>query len=192
MCPHIKIRPAESQKIKKPYTVRKGDNLGRIADRNNVAMADLKHWNNLKGSVVRPGQHLNIYTTVSRRVPVKLVVDPDETYADTEKPIENSPECNTEVTVESISAVADSSLLNQDTQINKTVQAKANIHPKVKKVLVQNAKPTFIYHLVQPGDTLWNIAQRYQATVDQIKKVNKMGRGAFLKSGQRIKIPIKG
>lgn len=181
-----------TQKIKKPYTVRKGDNLGRIADRNNVAMADLKHWNNLKGSVVRPGQHLNIYTTVSRRVPVKLVVDPDETYADTEKPIENSPECNTEVTVESVSAVADSSLLNKDAQINKPVQAKADIHPKVKKVLAQNAKPTFIYHLVQPGDTLWNIAQRYQATVDQIKKVNKMGRGTFLKSGQRIKIPVKG
>lgn len=42
------------------------------------------------------------------------------------------------------------------------------------------------YHRVQPGDTLWNIAQRYDnLTIEQLKKVNKI-RGNNLKPGQKL------
>ena len=119
-----------SQKIKKPYTVHKGDNLARIADKNNVAVADLKKWNNLKGSTVHAGEHLTIYATVAKRIPVKLVVDPDESYADNEKPVENSPECNTEVTVESVASVMDSSDFNNagaDNEIKKDIPVQVKV-----------------------------------------------------------------
>ena len=205
--PHVEQRHVDSseesyaysyktitQKIKKPFSVRRGDNLGKIADRYNVALSELKSWNKIKGSTIHPGQHLFVYATVTKRIPVKLVVDPDEAYVDNEKPVENSPECSTEVTVESINANKDSLLLNNEknVEVSKQVLSKAESRSKVKIISNRSVKPTFIYHLVQPGDTLWNIAQRYQATVDQIKKVNRMGRGTFIKSGQRIKIPVKG
>ncbi len=205
--PHVEQRHVDSseesyaysyktitQKIKKPFNVRRGDNLGKIADRYNVALSELKSWNKIKGSTIHPGQHLFVYATVTKRIPVKLVVDPDEAYVDNEKPVENSPECSTEVTVESINANKDSLLLNnaKNVEVSKQVLSKAESKSKVKVISNRSVKPTFIYHLVQPGDTLWNIAQRYQATVDQIKKVNRMGRGTFIKSGQRIKIPVKG
>ncbi|KAB7732638.1 LysM peptidoglycan-binding domain-containing protein [Rudanella paleaurantiibacter] len=42
------------------------------------------------------------------------------------------------------------------------------------------------YHRVQQGDTLWNIAQRYDGlTIEQLKKVNKI-RGNALKPGQKL------
>jgi membrane-bound lytic murein transglycosylase D len=40
------------------YTVKKGDFLGIIAKKNNVALADLRGWNNLEGNNIHAGQKL--------------------------------------------------------------------------------------------------------------------------------------
>jgi membrane-bound lytic murein transglycosylase D len=42
------------------YTVRRGDTLGSIADRYDCTIAELKAWNNLKGSTIYAGQKLVI------------------------------------------------------------------------------------------------------------------------------------
>jgi membrane-bound lytic murein transglycosylase D len=42
------------------YTVRAGDSLWTIAQRHGVRVADLKTWNGLDSSLVRPGQHLRV------------------------------------------------------------------------------------------------------------------------------------
>jgi peptidoglycan lytic transglycosylase D len=44
----------------KYYTVKRGDNLSEISDKNNVSMAELKKWNKIKGSNVNAGQKLKI------------------------------------------------------------------------------------------------------------------------------------
>ena len=43
------------------YTVKKGDNLGKIATRHGVTVSNLKRWNRIKGSNIRVGQRLSIY-----------------------------------------------------------------------------------------------------------------------------------
>lgn len=43
------------------YKVRSGDVLGSIAIRHSVKVADLRKWNNLKGSTIRSGQRLTIW-----------------------------------------------------------------------------------------------------------------------------------
>ena len=45
---------------KKYYSVRRGDNLGKIADRYNLSVTRLKSLNGLRGSTIRPGQRLRI------------------------------------------------------------------------------------------------------------------------------------
>jgi D-alanyl-D-alanine carboxypeptidase len=51
----------------------------------------------------------------------------------------------------------------------------------------------YIYHVVQPGDTLWNIAQRYQGvTVEQIKKINNIQDARNLVPGMKLKIAVSG
>lgn len=42
------------------YTVRKGDNLGKIAAKYHVSVAQLKKWNHLHSSTIRAGQKLKI------------------------------------------------------------------------------------------------------------------------------------
>lgn len=47
----------------------------------------------------------------------------------------------------------------------------------------------YIYHTIQPGDNLWDIAEKYDgATVAQIKKLNNITNAQKLKVGQKIKI----
>lgn len=43
------------------YTVKSGDNLGFIAEWFNVRVSDLRHWNNIRGSLIRTGQRLAIF-----------------------------------------------------------------------------------------------------------------------------------
>ena len=44
------------------YYVRSGDVLGSIAQRHGVTVSQLKAWNNIRGSMIRAGQKLYIYT----------------------------------------------------------------------------------------------------------------------------------
>ena len=43
------------------YTVKKGDNLGKIASRHGVSINNLKRWNRMKSNKVRVGPRLSIY-----------------------------------------------------------------------------------------------------------------------------------
>ncbi len=48
----------------------------------------------------------------------------------------------------------------------------------------------FVYHIVQPGDTLWNIAKRYAGvTVEEIKAMNRLNSNN-LKPGTKLKLMI--
>ena len=49
-------------------------------------------------------------------------------------------------------------------------------------------EPGTITYVVQPGDTLWIIAQRYGTTVDAIKRLNGLS-GDMINIGQVLKIP---
>ena len=49
-----------------------------------------------------------------------------------------------------------------------------------------------VYHIVQPGDTLWNIASRYEGvTVERIKEMNAL-RDNEIKVGTKLKVVIGG
>lgn len=54
----------------KPYTVKKGDTLEKIADDRGVSISELKHWNHLRTSRIVAGQELAIHDEV--RVPATL------------------------------------------------------------------------------------------------------------------------
>lgn len=56
------------------YTVRSGDVLGLIADRNNVRVSQLQAWNNLNGTMINVGQKLTIYNGSSKSNIEKLKV----------------------------------------------------------------------------------------------------------------------
>lgn len=60
-----------------------------------------------------------------------------------------------------------------------------------------SAKPTkpsspqakYFYYTIVSGDNLWDIADKYDVTVSQIKSLNNLKNASRLKPGQKIKIP---
>lgn len=132
----------ETVVLRKPkkqiYVVRKGDNLGDIADRYTVDLYDLKRWNHLRSTRIQRGQKLTIFREVA------------ETRAER--------------------------LANQGTAKGR----------KKAESLAKNKRYKPKYHRVQDGDTLWNIAQRYDGlTIDRLKKMNNM-RSNALRPGQKL------
>lgn len=50
-----------------------------------------------------------------------------------------------------------------------------------------------VYHMVQKGDTLWNIARKYDGvTVEQLKELNQISDFKSLQPGTRIKVKVNG
>jgi membrane-bound lytic murein transglycosylase D len=66
--------------------------------------------------------------------------------------------------------------------------AKSQIGAVVSATKPSN-KPKVVYHIVKPGDTLWNISKRYEGvSVDKIKKLNPQLKGDNLAIGQKIRV----
>ncbi len=55
------------------------------------------------------------------------------------------------------------------------------------------ASSDYKYHVIQPGDTLWDIAKKYQGiTVNDLKTINNNLNFKYLKPGMKIKVPVVG
>lgn len=59
---------AKSERSIQYHTVKKGEFLGKIADKYRVTLIELKKWNNLKGNNIMVGKKLKIYTYQKRSV----------------------------------------------------------------------------------------------------------------------------
>ncbi len=148
--------------------MKKGESLGGIADKYNVSLAELKKWNKIKGSKIVPGQTLKIHSKVKKTIVVEN--NESENTANNKAPKEVTPQQEEERT---------ESTANSDT--TKPV----NNETKPKK----EAAPQYKYYTVQPGDTLYKIAAKYDGvSIEQIKKLNSGLKENKLAVGQKIKI----
>lgn len=50
-------------------------------------------------------------------------------------------------------------------------------------------RPSILLYVVQPGDTLWKIAKRYNAPVELLKEVNQLKNPELILPGQKLLIP---
>ncbi len=50
-------------------------------------------------------------------------------------------------------------------------------------------RPSMLFYVIQPGDTLWKVARRYQTTVDALGRCNQIVNPESLDTGQKLLIP---
>lgn len=157
-----------NKKVKKIHIVKRGETLSHIAGKYDCSTSEIKKLNHLKSTRVFKGQKLKVYAMVKVKQP---------------KPSTES------ISVDSTNShiTADTALaLNQDSSgpsVGASAEVKDNKAPS----------PEYVYHLVQKGDTLWNIARRYEGvTVEQIIELNKLNTNFYLKAGTKIKVMIAG
>ena len=163
----LKLNNEENEdnlKDKNIYTVKKGDSLWLIANKNGVSVDDIKNANNLTSNTLQIGQILIIPDKKTSTKEITYVVK----KGDSLWLIANKYD----TTVEKIKSA--------NNLINNTL--------KIGQILTIPSSTEFFTYTVKKGDNLWLIAKNYNTTVDNIKKLNNLTSNT-LQIGQKLILP---
>lgn len=146
----------------KYHKVRKGDNLSEISNRYGVTVAEVKKWNHLRSSKAPIGRNLKIITT-------ERIV-----YKDKATPVKDT------VGKEIATTLASSS------DVKKII-----LEPKSEKTFTTEKVVTYKdvtkTHKVKSGDNISEIASKYDVSVADLKKWNKLKSNNIM-AGANLKI----
>ncbi len=154
------------------YTVKAGDSLYKIANAYNTTVNAIMNVNNLTSNALQIGQVLKIPTTTTQEE-TKDYINYTVKSGDSLYKIANT--YNT--TVDEIKKL--NNLTSNNLQINQVLKI-----PTTTNQGTQN----YINYTVKSGDSLYKIANTYNTTVDEIKKLNNLTSNN-LQINQILKIP---
>ena len=150
------------------YIVKKGDSLYSIAQKYNTTVDELKKLNGLTSNIINVGQIL--------KLPEKENIVDYDLYivkkGDTLYKIAN----NYNISV------------NELKKINNLTSDTLSIGQQLLVPIIEESDYTI--YIVKKGDSLYSIAQKYNTTVDSIKKLNNLASN-LLSINQQLKIPTK-
>lgn len=169
------------------YTVRPGDNLYDIARRFNTNIETLRKLNHLsKRKSIHPRQKLR----VPRGIAENTEVAPVEAGAESESTSIDTAFSKVQVQEgETLYRLAEKLdvTVNQLKEWNNLTSSAIQAGDWLSYLPSKNARPVGVYYLVKPGDNLYDIAQKFNTTIESIKNLNPQ-LGQVLKSGTRIRV----
>lgn len=198
----------------KLHTIKKGENLSQIANKYGVDLYDLKAWNKIKRTNdIKSGRKLKLYL---ENAPIKAEYFAKKAPKIEEIKGKKNSQTKKEQTENQIHTVKKGESLFQISQkydtdvatlidLNKLDQSgkikfgqKLKIASKNNNSIVKNNNKDRIennvkaekqkFHVVNKGDTIWSIAQRYEGiTVEKIRKLNAI-KNDNLKPGQKLRL----
>lgn len=145
----------------KTYTVKKGDTLYGISKQFNTSAQKIRELNNLKNDNIVPSQVLIISEnngTNPNEFVIYTVKKGDSLY-------EIAKKYNT--SVDAIKRY--NNLTTNNLSIGQKIRIPCNIEDNDDTVM-----PKYISYTVKAGDNLYNIAKKYNTTVDKIKRDNNL------------------
>lgn len=166
------------------YTVKKGDSLYNIAKRYNTTVNEIIKLNNLKTTLLSIGQQLSIPETGESVSTLPSYINYTVQKGDSLYSI--AKKYNT--TVDNI--MKDNNLNSTSLSIGQNLKIRTdNTNVVVEECFGEEYTPpdeTTTYKVVK-GDSLWKIAQKFNTSVDNIKKKNNLTSNS-LSIGQILKI----
>ncbi len=153
------------------YIVKENDNLYDIAKQFNTSVSVLKALNNLESNILQIGQELKLPTSIVEETP------PSDYLIYTVKPGDNL------YNIAKTYGITLEELINFNEQGTTLLKIGEQLLIPVKANDTNN-----LTYVVKPGDTLYNIAKRYNTTVDTLKDLNNLDSN-LLKIGETLIIP---
>ena len=152
------------------YTVKRGDSLSKISAKYNITISALKRFNNLSKSTVYVGQKIKLPGGV--------------------KVASSKPSVHTVKRGDTLSEIAEkySIKVSELKRLNNLSKNTVYVGQKIKLSSAANTQTNKVqYHKVKRGDTLSEIAEKYNVSIKQIKSLNKL-RSENIRLGQRLKV----
>lgn len=148
------------------YVVQKGDSLYSIANKLGTTVSELKKENNLTSNTLQIGEVL--------RIPTKEIYEGEENVYIVQKGD----------TLYSIAA-ANNTTVDELKRINNLT---SNILSTGQLLKIPSALLPESTYIVKKGDSLYSIANKYNTTVDELKRINNLTSN-ILSIGQVLKLP---
>ena len=148
------------------YVVQKGDSLYSIANKLGTTVSELKKENNLTTNTLQIGEVL--------RIPTKEIYEGEENVYIVQKGD----------TLYSV-AMANNTAVDELKRINNLT---SNILSTGQLLKIPSALLPESTYIVKKGDSLYSIANKYNTTVDELKRINNLTSN-ILSIGQVLKLP---
>lgn len=148
------------------YVVQKGDSLYSIANKLGTTVSELKKENNLTSNTLQIGEVL--------RIPTKEIYEGEENVYIVQKGD----------TLYSIAAANNTTV----DELKKTNNLTSNILSTGQLLKIPSALLPESTYIVKKGDSLYSIANKYNTTVDELKRINNLTSN-ILSIGQVLKLP---
>ena len=148
------------------YVVQKGDSLYSIANKLGTTVSELKKENNLTTNTLQIGEVL--------RIPTKEIYEEEENIYIVQKGD----------TLYSV-AMANNTTVDELKRINNLT---SNILSTGQLLKIPSALLPESTYIVKKGDSLYSIANKYNTTVDELKRINNLTSN-ILSIGQVLKLP---
>lgn len=152
--------------ITNTYVVQKGDTLYSIANKLGTTVSELKKENNLTSNTLQIGEVL--------RVPTKEIYEEEENVYVVKKGD----------TLYSIAAANNTTV----DELKKANNLTSNILSTGQLLKIPSALLPESTYTVKKGDSLYSIANKYNTTVDELKRINNLTSNT-LSIGQVLKLP---
>ena len=170
----VLVLPAGSSDAPASYVVKQGDTLYDIAVTFDLTVDDLIAFNDLDGIVIRPGLELRLAAGDARPAPLAVTVSAGTTLWSLAREYDIG--------------VADIATANGITTQSVLVVGQTLVIPgRYGSTAVDTGGASTPEVQVQPGDTLWEIARRYNTTVSALMAANGLG-DDDLKAGQTLRV----
>ncbi len=170
----VRMQDSDTQK----YRVRRGDTLGRIAQKFETRVSTLRRLNGLgRRSMIRAGKTLLVPRKASIDIPSPSVT----TTADGRYRIRRG---------DNLSSIADKfgvrlSDLKRENGLGRRSIIRAGAYLKIPN----NTSESSATYIVSHGDTLSSIASEHGVRISKLQAVNKLSRRSILRIGQKLTIP---
>jgi membrane-bound lytic murein transglycosylase D len=178
------------------HVVKRGESLSQIASKYDVSVDDLRRWNRITTKTVARGTRLKVRTgdaaeSGAPRSTDTPAADPqfalasasstpsadEDVEARAEEPAPAVVKSKRSAPAQSSAKTTTVAKRKPASSTRKTTAAKAKAAPKVRTILVRS------------GDTLVEIAGRYDVSVRELRRMNGLGASSRIKVGQRLKVP---